>query len=59
MLDVQRRFFDAEIQEKTRFGVHYSGLYDDDKNELDFVKRMKQAAFAEIGKFQLINPKHG
>jgi CRISPR-associated endonuclease/helicase Cas3 len=59
MLNVQRQFFDTEIQEKTKFGVHYSGLYDDGGNELDFVKRMKQAAFAEIGKFQLIDHEHG
>jgi len=55
MLNVQRQFFDTEIQEKTKFGVHHSGLYDDEDNELDFVDRMKQAAFAEIGKFQLID----
>jgi CRISPR-associated helicase Cas3/CRISPR-associated endonuclease Cas3-HD len=60
MLSVQRQFFDTEIQEKTKFGVHHSSLYDDENNELDFVERIKQAAFSEVGKFQIIDAEqHG
>ena len=62
LLDVQRGFFDDFIHEKTLFGVDFGGLYDKDEIEdgrLDFLARMKDAHFEEIGKFQLIKPHHG
>jgi len=62
LLDVQRGFFDDYIHEKTLFGVDFGGLYDKDeveKGRLDFLARMKEGHFEEIGKFQLIDPHHG
>jgi CRISPR-associated endonuclease/helicase Cas3 len=62
LLDVQRGFFDEFVHEKTLFGVDFGGLYKKDEIEegrLDFLARMKEAHFEEIGKFQLIKPHHG
>jgi CRISPR-associated endonuclease/helicase Cas3 len=62
LLDVQRGFFDAFIHEKTLLGVDFGPFYDRDEIEdgrLDFLARMKDAHFEEIGKFQLISPHHG
>lgn len=62
LLDVQRGFFDKYIHEKTLFGVDFGGLYDKDeieKGRLDFLARMKEGHFEEIGKFQLIKQHHG
>lgn len=62
LLDVQRGFFDAFIHEKTLFGVDFGPFYTRDEVEdgrLDFLSRMKEGHFEEIGKFQLISPHHG
>ncbi|PSQ90231.1 MAG: hypothetical protein BRD30_05035, partial [Bacteroidetes bacterium QH_2_63_10] len=62
LLDVQRGFFDDHIHDKTLFGVHFGPQYSMDEvedNRLDFLARMKEAHFEEIGKFQLINPHFG
>jgi len=62
LLDVQRGFFDDHIHDKTLFGVHFGPQYSMDEvedNRLDFLARMKEAHFEEIGEFQLINPHFG
>lgn len=59
LLDVQRGFFDEYIHDKTLFGVHFGPRYTKDEIEdgrLDFLARMKEGHFEEIGKFQLIDP---
>lgn len=56
LLNVQRDFFDDLIHKKTRFGIHKGGRYKD--GELDFIKRIGEAAFKEVGKFQLIDRKY-
>lgn len=52
LLTVQQSFF-SDIQTNTLFGVHYGKQFKDD--EIDFVQRLKEAAFEEIGKFKLID----
>jgi CRISPR-associated endonuclease/helicase Cas3 len=62
LLDVQRGFFDDHIHDKTLFGVHFGPQYSMDEvedNRLDFLARMKEAHFKEIGEFQLIDPYFG
>ena len=54
LIDIQKSFF-KDVQEKALFGVHYSNRYED--NEIDFIARIKENAFAEIGKFRLIDDK--
>jgi len=56
LLKVQRAFFDDMIHKKTLFGVHKGGQYAGGK--LDFIERISEAAFKEIGKFQLIDRKY-
>lgn len=49
LFEIQKSFFN-HINTNTIFGLHYS------KNqEIDFVQKIKEAAFAEIGKFKLID----
>ena len=52
LLTVQRSFFN-DIQTNTLFGIHYGKQYKDE--EIDFLQRIKEAAFSEIGKFKLID----
>lgn len=52
LLTVQMSFFD-DIQANTLFGVHYGKQFKDE--EIDFIQRLKEAAFSEIGKFKLID----
>lgn len=62
LLNVQRGFFDDHIHDKTLFGVHFGPQYSMDEvedNRLDFLARMKEAHFEEIGEFQLIDPHFG
>ena len=62
LLDVQRGFFDEFVHDKTLFGVDFGPFYTRDEVEdkrLDFLARMKEGHFEEIGKFQLISPLHG
>lgn len=49
LFDIQKSFFN-DIQANTLFGVHYRN-----NEEIDFVKEMKSASFATIGKFRLID----
>ena len=52
LINLQRSFF-KDIRENTLFGTHYGKRF---KNgEIDFIKMIKERAFAEIGKFQLID----
>ena len=57
LLMVQRGFFGDHIHDKTLFGVHFGPQYKDSR--LDFLARMKEAHFEEIGEFQLIDPYFG
>lgn len=62
LLDVQREFFDEFVHGKTLFGVDFGPFYSRDEIEegrLDFLARMREGHFEEIGKFQLISPRHG
>lgn len=52
LLTVQQSFF-TDIQTNTLFGVHYGNKYEG--KEIDFIQRLKDAAFSEIGKFKLID----
>lgn len=52
LLTVQQTFFN-DIQTNTLFGVHYGKQFEDE--EIDFIQRLKEAAFNEIGKFRLID----
>jgi CRISPR-associated endonuclease/helicase Cas3 len=52
LLTVQQAFFN-DIQTNTLFGVHYGKQFKDE--EIDFIQRLKEGAFAEIGKFRLID----
>ena len=52
LLTVQQSFFN-DIQTNTLFGVHYGKQFKDE--EIDFIQRLKEGAFAEIGKFRLID----
>lgn len=52
LLTVQQTFFN-DIQTNTLFGVHYGKQFEDE--EIDFIQRLKEAAFKEIGKFRLID----
>ena len=48
LFEIQKSFFD-DLNIKTIFGMHYL------KNqEIDFIQKMKEAAFEQIGKFRLI-----
>ena len=51
-LEAQKTFFD-DIQTNTLFGFHYGKGFNNE--EIDFVQRIKEAAFSEIGKFRLID----
>lgn len=52
LFKLQESFFD-ELQANTLFGFHYDKIF---KNgEVDFIQRLKEGAFAEIGKFRLIS----
>jgi CRISPR-associated endonuclease/helicase Cas3 len=58
LLDVQRGYFDEHIHDKTLFGVHFSPQYQNGNGEdgrLDFIARMKEAHFEDIGEFELID----
>jgi CRISPR-associated endonuclease/helicase Cas3 len=58
LLDVQRGYFDEHIHDKTLFGVHFSPQYQNGNGEdgrLDFITRMKEAHFEDIGEFELID----
>jgi len=62
LLDVQRGFFDDHVHDKMLFGVHFGPQYSKDEmeaNRLDFLARMKDGHFKEIGEFQLIDPSLG
>lgn len=59
LLNVQRGFFDDLIHDKTLFGVHFGPQYEVEEGRLDFLARMKEGHFEEIGKFQLIDPQFG
>ena len=52
LLTVQQSFF-YDIQINTLFGIHYGKQFKD--GEIDFIQRLKEAAFSEIGKFKLID----
>lgn len=52
LLQTQKSFFE-EIQTETLFGYHRGKHFKD--GEIDFIKRIKEAAFEEIGKFTLID----
>lgn len=52
LLTVQQSFF-FDIQTNTLFGVHYGTQFRNE--EIDFIQRLKEAAFSEIGKFKLID----
>lgn len=52
LLTVQQSFFN-DIQTNTLFGIHYGKQFEDE--EIDFIQRLKEAAFKEIGKFRLID----
>ena len=52
LLTVQKSFFD-DIQTNTLFGVHYGKQFKGE--EIDFIQRLKEVAFSEIGKFKLID----
>lgn len=52
LLTVQQSFFD-DIQANTLFGVHYGKQFKEE--EIDFIQRLKEVAFSEIGKFKLID----
>lgn len=52
LLTVQQSFFN-EIQTNTLFGVHYGKQFKD--GEIDFIQRLEETAFSEIGKFKLID----
>lgn len=52
LLTVQQSFFD-DIQTNTLFGVHYGKQFKEE--EIDFIQRLKEVAFSEIGKFKLID----
>ena len=52
LLTVQQSFFD-DIQTNTLFGVHYGKQFKNE--EIDFIQRLKETAFSEIGKFKLID----
>lgn len=52
LLTVQQSFFN-DIQTNTLFGIHYGKQFEDE--EIDFIQRVKEAAFSEIGKFKLID----
>ncbi len=52
LLFLQKNFF-VEIKNKTVFGLHESSQFEND--EIDFIERIKQGAFKEIGKFKLID----
>lgn len=54
LINTQQSFF-SHIQRNTLFGVHYSKQFQN--GEIDFVERIKENAFTEIGKFQLIDDK--
>lgn len=54
LLTVQQSFFN-DIQTNTIFGIHYGKQFKD--GEIDFIQRLKEGAFAEIGKFRLIDEK--
>ncbi|MBU0463852.1 MAG: hypothetical protein KKE12_09630, partial [Proteobacteria bacterium] len=47
--------FFKNVQSETIFGIHYGCQFID--GEIDFIKRIEGAAFAEIGKFKLIDEK--
>lgn len=51
-LTVQQAFFN-DIQTNALFGIHYGNQFKDE--EIDFIQRLKEGAFAEIGKFRLID----
>ena len=52
LFKIQKIFFN-DIQHNTVFGLHSSSIFTN--REIDFVQRIKEAAFAEIGKFNLID----
>lgn len=54
LFKIQKNFFN-DIQHNTVFGLHSSSIFTN--GEIDFVQRIKEAAFAEIGKFKLIDDK--
>lgn len=52
LLKIQKSFFE-EVQTETLFGYHKGHHFID--GEIDFIRRIKEAAFNEIGKFTLID----
>ncbi len=54
MFDLQKKFF-QDIKENTLFG-HHNGVQFEN-GEIDFIQRIKELKFAEIGKFKLIDVK--
>lgn len=50
LFEMQRKYFE-HIGVNLEFGKHYKGNFD-----LDFIREIKEAGFANVGSFQLIDP---
>jgi CRISPR-associated endonuclease/helicase Cas3 len=55
LFDLQKRFFQIEIGENLRFGLHKQSNYQEGK--IDLVESINKAAFDQLGKFRLIDEK--
>lgn len=54
LFEIQLRFFQVEIGENLKFGLHKQSIYKP-TGEIDLVKAINKASFEQLGKFRLID----